>query len=284
MSFKMDPSRIVNYYQKTLPFYRLFWHRGSGSNALHLGFWDRNIKSIHQALLNENRFLAEQVDVGPGQRVLDAGCGIGGSAIWLATNYKARVIGISLSEKELSIANATAWARGVGSLAQFYVMDYLQTGFPNSSFDIVWAIESMCHAEHKQDFAEEAHRLLKKKGKLIVADGFLKRSGHDAREDRIIKHFVDGFALPNLTTDYSFEKSLQKVGFKNIRRWDKTKEVRPSSRRMYWMCLISYYVFKVAERFTAVDDVLIKGVLAGVAQYQAVKRDLCAYVVFCAEK
>jgi tocopherol O-methyltransferase len=280
----MDRSRIVNYYHRTLPFYKLFWHHGSGSNALHLGFWDRNIKSIHQALLNENQFLAEKVDAGPGQRILDAGCGIGGSAIWLATNYGAHVIGISLSKNELSIAHATAGRRGVGSLAQFYVMDYLQTGFPDSSFDIVWAIESMCHTEHKEDFAKEAHRLLKAKGKLIVADGFLKRPGNDAREQTILKHFVDGFALPNLALDYSFEKSLKNVGFKNIQRWDKTSEVRPSSRRMYLMCLISYYMFKVAERFTTIDDVLIKSVLAGVAQYQAVKRELCTYLVFSAEK
>ena len=280
----MNQFKIAAYYNKTLPFYKLFWHRGSGSNALHLGFWNSNTKTLHQALLNENRFLAEQVNAGPGQRILDAGAGIGGSAIWLARHYGAQVVGISLSKKELDIARSTARANGVGSLAQFSVMDYLRTGFPDSSFDVIWAIESVCHAEHKEDFVEEAQRLLKEKGKLVVADGFLKRPAQNAREERIIKHFVDGFALPGLAADYSFEQSLHRAGFKNIQQWDKTNEVRPSSRRMYLMCLISYYVFKVAGRITGVDEVLINSVLAGVSQYKAVKRGLCAYKVFCAEK
>jgi tocopherol O-methyltransferase len=280
----MDKLRIQRYYDKTLPFYRLFWHGDSGSNALHCGFWDSQTKTIHEALLNQDKFLAEQIDLKPGDKVLDAGCGIGGSSTWLSQHYDAIVVGITLSTKQAACAHAWAKTKGVSPLATFYAMDFCQTGFHSNSFDIVWATESVCHAEHKEEFLKEAHRVLKCGGKIIVADGFLKRQTRNPREERLLNHFLHGFAVPNLATIDGFEQSLYATGFKNIQCWDKTNDIKPSSRRMYVMCLISHYVFQIGQLFTAVDEILRNSVLAGIAQYKAVKADLCGYLVFYGQK
>ena len=58
----MDNTYVAKYYDETLPYYKRFWHYGE-SNALHYGFWDRGTKSVGEALLNENKFLAELADV-----------------------------------------------------------------------------------------------------------------------------------------------------------------------------------------------------------------------------
>lgn len=282
----MDKLTIERYYDKTQPFYRLFWHRDSGSYALHCGFWDSNTKSLHEALLNQNHFLAEQVRFKPHHRVrvLDAGCGIGGSSIWLAKHYGAKVTGISLSRTQAQVACALADSNNTASLSKFCVMDYLELGFPANTFDVVWAIESICHAENKKDFVKEAYRVLKPKGKLIISDAFLKRETRIAEDERVLRDFLRGFVVPNLATRNGFEKALQAAGFNNVKYWDKTEEIKPSSKRMYVMCLMSHYFFRICHTFTAVDEILRNSVLAGIAQHKAVKNDLCAYLVFYAEK
>ena len=44
------------------------------------------------------------LDLKPGQKVLDVGCGIGGSAFYMAENFGAEVIGIDLSTNMVNIA------------------------------------------------------------------------------------------------------------------------------------------------------------------------------------
>ena len=77
-----QPSDIVSYFTESIPFYRRFWHGPTG--ALHFGMRDGAADDHFAALLHTNRVLADAADVRPGSRVLDAGCGIGGSALWLA--------------------------------------------------------------------------------------------------------------------------------------------------------------------------------------------------------
>ena len=159
-------------------------------------------------------------------------------------------------------------------------MDYLNTDFKSNSFDVVWAIESVCHAENKSDFIKEAYRLLKKGGRLVVADGFTKREPKDAIEKQILHNFNEGLALPNLASIESFRQSMKEVGFSNITFWDKTEEALPSSKRLYDMCKFGYPIAKVTEKLRLTSPILTKNNLAGIAQYKALQIDLGAYGVF----
>ncbi|KKW20715.1 MAG: Methyltransferase, UbiE/COQ5 family [Candidatus Adlerbacteria bacterium GW2011_GWC1_50_9] len=67
---------IIEYYEKSRWGYRLFWFRDDDL-AMHYGFWGSRTKSLHEALLNENRFLADKARIIEGEYVLDAGCGVG---------------------------------------------------------------------------------------------------------------------------------------------------------------------------------------------------------------
>ena len=156
----MDKQAIATWYDESSPLYRYFWYLNSDSFALHYGFWDKKTKHIGDALQNTNKVMAKQANITQNDRVLDAGCGIGGSVLWLAKYKKADVVGISISVKQIEKAKKLAKQAKVDHLVSFSVIDYLQTGFPNESFDVVWAIESVCHAEKKEDFLEEAYRVL----------------------------------------------------------------------------------------------------------------------------
>jgi len=103
----------------------------------------------------------------PGSRVLDVGCGIGGSARILARDYGFEVLAISISPGQIERARQLTPA---GLPCRFAVMDALALELPDASFDAVWTVEAGPHMPDKQRFADELLRVLKPGGLLAVAD------------------------------------------------------------------------------------------------------------------
>ncbi|HRC77349.1 MAG TPA: hypothetical protein PLO33_16830, partial [Kouleothrix sp.] len=68
---------IVAYYDETWLDYRMLWLNGQNL-SVHFGYFDEQTRSHAAALANMNRVLADCAGVAAGQRVLDAGCGVGG--------------------------------------------------------------------------------------------------------------------------------------------------------------------------------------------------------------
>ena len=93
-------------------------------------------------------------DVKENERILDAGCGVGGSCFFLAKEKNARVTGISLSQKQINYAIQKTQALNHTDLVDFEIKDYSQTQYKASSFDLIWAIESITSAPDKIKFAE----------------------------------------------------------------------------------------------------------------------------------
>lgn len=275
--------KIAEYYDITLPYYKRFWHRDSESNALHYGFWERQTKTMKEALLNENKFLAEMAQITSSMKVLDAGCGIGGSAIWLAKNTGAYVVGITLSKRQLIRAEELAKEYGVDNKTEFYLKDFLNTGFSDNSFDVVWAIESACYAANKGIFLKEAFRILKEGGRIVIADGFLKRDA-SSNEKKIYADFLKGLVLPNLAKIDELKKWLKESGFRNIKFWDKSQEVKRSSRILYTRILLFYPIAKLLHLFHFIPELLMKNSRAGIAQWKIAKSGFVAYGVFYGEK
>ena len=102
-----------------------------------------------------------------GSRVLDVGCGIGGSARILARDYGLDVLGISISPGQIQRAQDLTPA---GLSCRFAVMDALNLQLPDGSFDAVWSVEAGPHMPDKQRYADELLRVLRPGGLLAVAD------------------------------------------------------------------------------------------------------------------
>src|SRR5712691_3709996 len=88
-------ARVQEYYNHTWLDYRLLWLNPK-NRAIHFGYWDQQTHNHADSLINMNRQLAARLDLRAGQRILDAGCGVGGSAMWLAQAYDVEVIGINI--------------------------------------------------------------------------------------------------------------------------------------------------------------------------------------------
>ena len=274
---------IIHYYDTCEANYKRWWDLDR-SLAMHAGFWDNSTKSLTDALAKENETLADIAGIKAGEYVLDAGCGYGGSVFWLAGHRHAKVVGITLCEKQISLANEHASKRQFVHAPEFLIMDYTQTAFPASTFDVVWAIESVCHAEDKSDFIREAYRILKPGGRLILADGFHVKNDYTSEEKSLLAKAVNGWAVSSMESSPNFEHFLKEQGFKNTKVIDATPKVLPSSKRLYLYSFPAIAWSYLGEFFGWSSLTQTRDFQSYHYQYHAVKRGLCKYLIFFAQK
>src|SRR6188768_3880201 len=114
---------IVDYYAESENAYKDSWDLNN-SLAIHYGYWDEKVKSFPQSLLRMNEVMMEAAAIKSTDKVLDAGCGVGGSSIFMATALGCKVTGITLSERQVQHATANANKKGVEQLVDFKAMNY----------------------------------------------------------------------------------------------------------------------------------------------------------------
>lgn len=280
---KLSKRPIIDYYESCESDYRLFWNLDH-SMAMHAGFWDDTTKSLSDALNRENEVLAEIAQISTTDRVLDAGCGVGGSSIFLASRYGCNVIGITLSSKQASKALSNATKYGVAPQVSFQVRDYCNTQFPDASFDVVWGLESVCHATDKAQFVKEAYRLLKPGGRMILADGFASKTQYIPQEAYEMKKWLKGWGVDSLETVGAFENHLYNNGFQQINFRNITKNVLPSSRRLYFISFPATAFSKVGEWLGLRHKIQTENIRSAYFQYTTLKKGLWCYGIFSGKK
>ena len=274
---------IVDYYDQTWVDYRLLW-LNPDNLAVHHGYTDESTRGHTDALTNMNRVLAQRAAIEPGERVLDAGCGVGGSSLWLAQERDVDVVGITLSARQLAMARHYAAQRGLADRVQFEQADFTATPFPDAGFDVVWAIESLCHAPDKAAFYREAARLLRPGGRVIIAEYIRVDRPVDERGERLLHEWLDGWAVPDIDTTDEHLAHLAESGFTDARIDDVTAHTRPSLRRLYRMAYYTFPLAVIARRLRIRSAVQHKNVIGSVRQYQALKRKTWFYSIISATK
>ena len=145
----------------------------------------------------------------PGSRVLDVGCGIGGSARILARDYGFEVLGISISPGQIERARQLTPA---GLPCRFALMDALALELADASFDAVWTVEAGPHMPDKQRFADELLRVLKPGGLLAVADWNRRDAAVQplSRLERWVMHqLLVQWAHPEFASIPGFRRNLE---------------------------------------------------------------------------
>ncbi|HJT03643.1 MAG TPA: methyltransferase domain-containing protein [Pseudonocardiaceae bacterium] len=274
---------IVGYYDQTWLDYRLLW-LNPDNLAVHFGYTDETTRTHTDALKNMNRVLADRVQIKPGERVLDAGCGVGGSSLWLAKERGVDVVGITLAARQVNKAGSYAARRGLAHRVQFEVADFTATSFPDASFDVVWAVESLCHAAQKAAFYQEAARLLRPGGRVVVADFVRAGRPLDATGERLLHEWLSGWAVPDIDTPGEHTEHLAAAGFVDTRLDDVTAHTRPSLRRLYRMAYWTYPIALYGYVKGVRSAVQHGNVIASIRQYQALRHGAWFYSILSATK
>lgn len=175
-----------------------------------------------------------------GTKVLDVGCGIGGSTRILAKDYGFEATGITISPKQVQRATELT-PEGVS--AKFQVDNALDLSFPDNSFDVVWSIEAGPHMPDKNKYAQEMMRVLKPGGTLVVADW-------NQRDDRtvplnwweriVMRQLLDQWSHPSFSSIEGFSEQIAETGLVDgdVVTADWTQETLPSWLESVWQGIV----------------------------------------------
>jgi cyclopropane fatty-acyl-phospholipid synthase-like methyltransferase len=275
-----NSDNVRKHFQDNLFFSKLFW-MNKNNLALHMGFWEKDTKNLNDALMNENKYVAEKLSINNKDTVLDVGCGVGGTAIWIAEKFGAKVVGIDLVPENIKIAKKSAEDRGVSHLVTFKVLDYLDLVYDDAVFSKIYAIESFCYIEDKPSFFKNMSSLLGENGKMIIVDYFsdsiVKKS-----DSELLSKWCSEWAMPNLLSIKSTNDALTACKLKNIESVNHTKSMLNSSRKVRKMTLVLYPITKLFYLLKIISDYPDKEVL--INEPHLFTRGLIKYMSFLSSK
>jgi tocopherol O-methyltransferase len=223
--FPVQIDQIRKHYDRLSHLYRLFW-----GEHLHHGYWENN-ESVARAQIQLMERLAARADIPRGARVLDIGCGLGGSALWLADQFHCEVTGITISPVQARMAGAKARARGVSHRVQFEVQDANQWQPERASVDVIWIMESSEHFRDKPGFFERCARALKPGGVLAVC-AWLRRDGPlRENEQGLVNTIAEAMLSASLGSLSDYRQWMCDAGLSVTAADDITRNVEPTWSR-----------------------------------------------------
>ncbi|MEM7482779.1 MAG: methyltransferase domain-containing protein [Acidobacteriota bacterium] len=263
---------LQRYYDRALGDYLRMWSNRDNL-AMHLGYWDEHTKDHADSLTNMNRRMAEAAEVRPGERVLDAGCGAGGTALWLAEEFGVEVTGYDFAPGQIDQARTFAARRPAAARVRFEVRDLSDTGAPPGSFDIVWAQESLCHLTDRPAFLAEAYRLLAPGGRLVVEDIFATEAALGrAAAERFTAGLEDCAIPPPLPSRSEWHDWMAAADFEATRWLDISAHTAPSYRRLGRLMRINHPLVAGAHLLrlkSRTQLAMVRGLRAQVAAFEA---------------
>lgn len=224
-------------YQRIQQFYDAsskLWEETWGEH-MHHGYYGKggtyrlNRRQAQIDLIEELLYWAK---VSSARNILDVGCGIGGSTLYLARKFDATACGISLSPVQVSRAKERAKVFGLEDKVRFELADALNMPFADNSFDLVWSLESGEHMPDKTLFLQECYRVLQPGGTLILATWCHRPTNSFAGEltedeKKHLREIYRVYCLPYVISLPEYEEIARNCGFKNIRADDWSMAVAP---------------------------------------------------------
>jgi tocopherol O-methyltransferase len=225
MSYNVTTT-IQEHYDLASPYYKDLW-----GPHLHHGYYETGTESKVEAAEQLIRLLVQRGNFSRGARILDVGCGIGGTSIWLTEHMECKVTGITISPVQVHMA--TEAARQLKQQPTFLLHDAndLQV---EGEFDAIWAVEVISHLSNRAEFFKRASKLLVRGG-IICEAAWLKDEDLDhTAEKKYIRPIEEGM-LVDLPTLSEYKHHLKNnnlrlryyedISEKVARTWDACLEI-----------------------------------------------------------
>jgi cyclopropane fatty-acyl-phospholipid synthase-like methyltransferase len=204
-----------------------------GSGYSNFGYWNEGTSSPREASDNLVDRLLEKAP-GKAGRVLDVGCGAGGTTRRLAERFgTSNVTAINISSYQLERTSKAA--PGVNTL----LMSATNLSFDPASFDAIVCVEAAFHFDTRAQFFRQAYRVLKPGGHLILSDVLLFASEVLAVSSAI------GIPVANLGSASTYEHQLSLTGFEVA-----TIE---SARKSTWESFFKYVATRGFEELNGIS-------------------------------
>ncbi len=205
-SIERDAAAVRYHYDVGNEFFALFLDE---SMTYSCAIFSRGAETLEEAQLTKLELVASKLELQPGMRVLDVGCGWGSFAMHAAANHGVSVTGVTLSPAQAELATTRVQAAGLADRVEILQADYRR--LPSGSFD---AIASIGMAEHVGDaqidlYANSLTALLRPGGLLLNHAIAACDPGHEPHKDLFSTRYVfpDGEPLPLSRMQLSLERA-----------------------------------------------------------------------------
>jgi len=136
-----------------------------------VGWWKDGEANLDDASESLARVAAENLQLGPDDRLLDVGFGYGDQDMYWMEHFKPReIVGINITESQIELARKRVAERGMSDRIRYTQASATQLPFETNSFDKVVALECAFHFQTRLDFFKEAFRVLRPGGRLVTFD------------------------------------------------------------------------------------------------------------------
>lgn len=212
---------IAEFWDKTSKGWQTVW-----GPHIHHGYFENKQETPLEAQEKLIEKLVVLLKMSPEDEILDVGCGMGGSSLYLATKYHARVTGVTLSQKQVDIATQLAENGQIRNVS-FKVEDALSlASFPNNRFDIVWSLESCEQFYDKELFIKQAFRVLRPGCKLMLATWCSDADEYEGLQAKEYQKLCNSLQLPYMPTIDRYVEMLRRQGFTINQTWDWSANVK----------------------------------------------------------
>lgn len=212
---------VAEYYDDATPG---FFIRGWNPDHIHFGLFEPDECPGPGEILSESTGLARAVErmidviVAPAgirenHRVVDAGCGVGGTGIYLAKNHGCAVSGVNISREQLELAEKKASDAGLDDQVSFAYADCSQhLPFADDSVDVVVNIESAGHYSDRSRFLQEVRRILKPGGRIVAMDWMVCDGLQPGRHEKYIEPLCGAWNIHSLESRSTYAERLRDAG------------------------------------------------------------------------
>ncbi len=199
--------------------------------AMHSGYYEKGIKTHEEAVINKNKFIENLLDLDnlviKKGVIIDAGCGVGGTSIYLAKKHSNIIfIGLNNSSSQIGLASKFAQQYHVISNTEFILGDHRAIGINDNSVDGIFAIEALTRTKDKKRFLKEAYRILKQNKKLVIDDAFLIKKPSNYFTKIAYNAYCKTWNIPSVDNLKDFKTYLEDLKFSDIKIIDITKNSR----------------------------------------------------------
>jgi cyclopropane-fatty-acyl-phospholipid synthase len=185
---------VHRHYDLSGEMYKLFLDKDMQYSC---AYFERPDFTLEEAQLAKKRHIASKLALKPGHHVLDIGCGWGGMGLYLAKQFQAEVLGITLSTEQHAVATQRAEDEHLQDRVHFEIKDYRDL---SERFDRIVSVGMFEHVgvNHYRTFFDKAATLLKPDGVMLLHT--IGRSGPPAATNGFIRKYIfPGGHIPALS-------------------------------------------------------------------------------------
>ena len=265
--YRIDDDDIKTYYKVTRKLFRRLQSKE--------GFMHFHVSKTGTYSPDDEVYQAEVAAryIVPGSKVLEMGSGQGANLLYLASKYPdSEFWGIDLIPAKLDkeLPNLTIRQQSYQSMPEF----------PDNTFDVVYAVETIVHNEDKESIFREAHRVLNPGGKFIVFDWAQGRpyETYTSDEQKALDLIFKGNATAPIELEDAWTDHFAKAGFTVVSAADRTKEILPDLKRLEQKAdSIMTNPLWVKMCFHTMPKLLVSNLFVGYLGYETAKNDVWRY-------